>query len=398
MEKTKPNLRFPNFKDDWKKDIIQNLFEFKNGINKEKECFGQGLPIINFMDVYKNSYITKSNIKGLVKLEPSELERFKVKKGDVFFTRTSETIIDIGMSSTLIEEIENCVFSGFVLRARPISSVFNPVFTGYLFRTNIIRKEITTKSSMTTRALTSGTLLNQVEFYWTDNIIEQTKIASFLSTVDEKINLLKKQLSLLEQYKKGVMQKIFSREIRFKDEDGKEFPDWEERKVSDIFRITRGNVLSVTKMELQEKNEYCYPVFSSQTKNGGVCGFYNEYLFENAITWTTDGANAGEVNYRKGKFYCTNVCGVLLSKEGYANECIAEILNSITKKYVSYVGNPKLMNNVIANISFLVPSNIYEQHKISSFLNSIDDKINKTKDQINKMELWKKGLLQQMFI
>ena len=89
-----------------------------------------------------------------------------------------------------------------------------------------------------------------------------------------------------------------------------------------------------------EKNSY--PVYSSQTKNEGLMGYYSDYLYENAITWTTDGANAGTVRYRSGKFYCTNVCGVLLSDDGYANKAVAEALNAVAWKYVSHVGNPKI--------------------------------------------------------
>ena len=104
-------------------------------------------------------------------------------------------------------------------------------------------------------------------------------------------------------------------------------------------------------------------------------GYFNEYLYENSITWTTDGANAGTVNYRAGKFYCTNVCGVLLSNEIKANQMIAEALNNIAKKYVSYVGNPKLMNNVMADIEIKLPSQEKERDTISSFFCDLDNLI-----------------------
>ncbi len=115
-----------------------------------------------------------------------------------------------------------------------------------------------------------------------------------------------------------------------------------------------------------------YPVYSSQTKNNGLMGYYNEYLFENAITWTTDGANAGTVKYRKGKFYSTNVNGVLLSDEGYANQAIAESINRIAWKHVSYVGNPKLMNNVMSKINIYISDSLEEQQLISDYFNTFD--------------------------
>lgn len=193
------------------------------------------------------------------------------------------------------------------------------------------------------------------------------------------------------------MQKIFSQEIRFRGDNGHEFPKWEKRKIRELFRVTRGNVLATNNLKSEKEFAFCYPVYSSQTTNNGLLGYYNDYLFEDCITWTTDGANAGDVNYRKGKFYCTNVCGVLESKEGYANQCIAEILNSIAQRHVAYVGNPKLMNNVMAGIEINIPASITEQTKIANFLSAIDDKICHTQKQVEKAEFWKKGLMQQMF-
>ncbi|MDH4959648.1 restriction endonuclease subunit S [Ligilactobacillus salivarius] len=147
---------------------------------------------------------------------------------------------------------------------------------------------------------------------------------------------------------------------------------WEQRKISDIFTITRGQVLATTDTSEIRTKEMCFPVYSSQTKNDGLMGYYNKYLFDTAITWTTDGANAGTVNYRKGKFYSTNVNGVLLSNEGYVSKAVAEILNTVAWRYVSRVGNPKLMNNVMAGIVISIPSSFKEQDKISELLTDFD--------------------------
>ena len=145
---------------------------------------------------------------------------------------------------------------------------------------------------------------------------------------------------------------------------------WEQRKVSELFRVTRGYVLAATQTETTKTDEKPYPVYSSQTKDKGLMGYYKDYLYEDAITWTTDGANAGTVNYRAGKFYCTNVCGVLLSNEVKANQMIAEALDSVAKGYVSYVGNPKLMNNVMADIVIQIPTQAEEREQLSSFFAS----------------------------
>ena len=172
---------------------------------------------------------------------------------------------------------------------------------------------------------------------------------------------------------------------------------WEQRKVSDIFTVTRGQVLATTKISEVKTNEMCFPVYSSQTKNNGLMGYYNKYLFNTAITWTTDGANAGTVNYREGKFYSTNVNGVLLSDDGYANRAIAEILDRVAWRHVSRVGNPKLMNNVMSNIKISIPSSFEEQNAISEFLTKFDHLIALHQRKLEHLKQQKNGLLQKMF-
>ncbi|UUV98898.1 restriction endonuclease subunit S [Vagococcus luciliae] len=172
---------------------------------------------------------------------------------------------------------------------------------------------------------------------------------------------------------------------------------WEQRKVGDIFDVTRGKVLSSDKISEKCNIEMKYPVYSSQTKNNGLMGYFNEYLFDTAITWTTDGANAGTVNFREGKFYSTNVNGVLLSDKGFANNTIAEILNLEAWKHVSKVGNPKLMNNIMSEIKIHIPKCMQEQTHIGNFFKQLDDTIALHQRELDLLKEQKKGFLQKMF-
>lgn len=172
---------------------------------------------------------------------------------------------------------------------------------------------------------------------------------------------------------------------------------WEERKVKDIFKITRGQVLAATETSEEKSDISPFPVYSSQTKNNGLMGYYKDYLFDTAITWTTDGANAGTVSYRLGRFYSTNVNGVLISDKGYTNKAISEILNLEAWKWVSHVGNPKLMNNVMGDISIMIPSSFEEQDRLSDFLNQLDDTIALHQRKLDLLKEQKKGYLQKMF-
>lgn len=229
---------------------------------------------------------------------------------------------------------------------------------------------------------------------------EQTHLGLFFRRLDNQIAESRAVLEKSRQLKKAMLEKMFPAngdkipKIRFKGFEG----EWETYQICDLFRITRGNVLATTNLVDNKNKDYCYPVYSSQTKNKGLMGYWKHYLFENAITWTTDGANAGDVNFRSGKFYCTNVCGVLINEEGFANQCIAEILNLVTHSYVSYVGNPKLMNNVMAEIPILIPPTIKEQTAIGNFFRQLDETIALQSAEVEKLNQLKKGLLAAMLV
>ena len=232
------------------------------------------------------------------------------------------------------------------------------------------------------------------------SLLEQERIARFLETIDSKIRAQEDLIELLKKYKRGLLQYAFPQkgevvpQLRFAGFSG----DWERRKISDMFKVTRGYVLAATLTEENQTDEMPYPVYSSQTKDDGLMGYYKDFLYENAITWTTDGANAGTVNYRAGKFYCTNVCGVLISNEVKTSKMIAEALNNVAKNYVSYVGNPKLMNNVMADIEIMIPVSPLEQEKISNLFAVLDNLITLHQRRLDNLTKYKKGLLQQLFI
>ena len=185
-----PELRFPGFTDAWEQRKLGDFYTFKNGLNKEKVYFGYGDSIVNFTDVFHNRQIYSSTLKGKVFVNKKELENFKVKEGDLFFTRTSETIDEIGFPAVVMEPMERVVFSGFVLRGRaekndPLVNIFK----SYIFFTDNFRSEMKRKSSMTTRALTSGTALKEMYFSYPKDLEEQTKIGEILLRLDNVITL-----------------------------------------------------------------------------------------------------------------------------------------------------------------------------------------------------------------
>lgn len=195
---------------DWDIVRIGDIFQFKNGLNKEKQFFGKGTPIVNYMDVFNHSSIRANNLKGKVTLSSAEIRNYDVRKGDVFFTRTSETVEEIGISTVVLEGLDNTVFSGFVLRGRPINSLINIEYCQYCFSSTMVRKQILTTASFTTRALTNGRLLSNIKIPIPSLNQEQTAIATALSDMDTEIEQLETQLSKYKMLKTGMMQELLT--------------------------------------------------------------------------------------------------------------------------------------------------------------------------------------------
>ena len=226
------------------------------------------------------------------------------------------------------------------------------------------------------------------------SISEQNQISKLLQLVNKNLDLQQRKLKLLKEIRKGIVENIRDNNFEYKEQKN----DFKDVKIKDMFKITRGKVLPKEKISSNKISPNIYPVFSSQTLNNGLLGFYKDYLFQNAITWTTDGANAGTVNFRNEKFYSTNVNGVLLQKKIKPDLLTADLLNLVAFKYVSKVGNPKLMNNTMANIRIKIPSNTNARIFYSKILNKYDTKIDFINKKIDYLTTFKRFLLQNMFI
>ena len=205
--------RLPGFTERWAEARLGDLFTFKNGLNKGKEYFGHGTPIVNYMDVFRSSVNLPHHLQGRVEVTWAELQNFDVKEGDVFFTRTSETIEEVGMASVVLGHPKDTVFSGFVLRGRPKDERLVDAYKAYCFQSREVREQITSKASYTTRALTNGKLLSSVRLRFPEPK-EQTAIATILSDMDAELAALEAKLAKTRQLKQGMMRELLTGRIR----------------------------------------------------------------------------------------------------------------------------------------------------------------------------------------
>jgi len=196
-------------------DIVHlgNHFKFKNGLNKAKEFFGFGTPIVNYMDVFQHPSLRVEDIVGCVDVNARELSAYDVRQGDVFFTRTSETVEEVGIASVMLDEPEKTVFSGFVLRARPTDNSFDNKFKGYCFEARYFRQQITACASYTTRALTNGRSL-AAALIARPPLTEQRAITEALSDVNALLSGLDRLIAKKRDLKQAVQQQLLTGQTR----------------------------------------------------------------------------------------------------------------------------------------------------------------------------------------
>ena len=386
----KPKIRFKGFTEEWEQRKLPEFVEFFNGLTyMPNDVRESGTLVLRSSNVKNGEIVDADNV--YVESEKATSENVKV--GDIIIVVRNGSRALIGKHAEIKENMPNTVIGAFMSGIRSKHSSFVNV----LLDTSQFEKEIEKNMGATSNQIT-GYMFSKMEFMIPSSA-EQVRIGDYFKSLDHLITLHQRKCDETKKLKKYMLQKMFPQngmnvpKIRF---DGFTDP-WEQRKVSELFKVTRGYVLAATMTAAAKTDEAPYPVYSSQTKDNGLMGYYKDYLYEDAITWTTDGANAGTVNYRAGKFYCTNVCGVLLSKEVEANQMIAEAINKVSKGYVSYVGNPKLMNNVMADIEIQIPTQAEEREQLSQLFVNLDHFIILHQRKLEKLQKIKKSMLEKMF-
>jgi putative type I restriction enzyme specificity protein len=334
------------------------------------------------MDILNNQFICYDNIRASVEVVDGDIETYGVNYGDILFQRSSETLEDVGQANVYLDS-KPAVFGGFVIRGKSKSNYY-PMFFRYLLASPTARKKIIVKGAGAQHFNIGQDGLSKVCLN-IPSIQEQEKIAKLFECIDTRIATQNKIIEDLKKLKSAISLKMLHSD------------SWEQFKIQDIASIGRGRVIS--SVEISQQENPLYPVYSSQTSNDGIMGYLDDFMFEGEyISWTTDGANAGTVFYRNGKFNCTNVCGLLKLKKGFDAHFVSLVLAEATRMYVSTnLANPKLMNNTMGNIQIRLPK-LEEQKRISVVFRKLHGLLETHNSLIIKYSKQKQYLLSQMFI
>lgn len=414
MEKLQPKLRFTEFRKDWDRKILGNIFNISSAARVHKnEWTESGVAFFRSSDVVSH-FKGNTNTKAYISFELYNTLSDKigrVKKDDILITGGGSIGIPF-----LVKNNDPLYFKDADLLWIKNRDQFNGFFLYSFFLTKSFQDYLNSISHVGTIAHYTINQVKNTPFTF-PTLPEQNKIASFLTTVDEKIAGLKKQLTLLERYKKGVMQKIFSQKLRFKDENGNDFPDWEEKKLGEIGNTFNG-LTGKTKEDFGEGKPYIQykQIFDSSKIKIEKCDLVKiksdekqQQVMFGDIFFTVSSETPNEIG----------TASVLLDdvQEMYLNSfCFGYRPNSLKTTIPTFLRylfrSPIFRNDIVKlaqgstryNMSKLgllkLTVNIphpNEQQKVATFLSSIDEKLEKCQSQIKAMEHWKKGLLQQMF-
>lgn len=409
-----PKLRFREFDGDIKETFFGNHYTFHttNSLSRDKLNYDNGeVRNIHYGDIHTkfqtHFHLTKEYVPfinedvDLAKIK----EDFYCKIGDLVIADASEDYADIGKSIELIDINNEKLLAGLhTFLARP-SSVNTAVgYISYLLKSWKLRKQIMTIAQGTKVLSLSTGRVSKLKLNL-PSLPEQQKIASFLSAVDEKIQQLTKKKELLEHYKKGVMQQLFSGKLRFKDADGKDYPEWEEKRLLEFCAFFSGGTPSSTNKEyysgtipfIGSGNIYDSEVFSFISEEA-LNSSSAKIVKKGDLLYALYGANSGEVAISKIQGAINQAILCIRSKESI--ELLYYVLldnkDNIVAKYLQG-GQGNLSAQIIKKLKYKFPS-IKEQQKIAAYLSSIDKKIERVNQQITQTQTFKKGLLQQLFV
>ena len=385
-----PKLRFKEFDGDLTESKLVELTSWASGGTPAKdvpEYWGDGIPLISGASMHTNQ-LYESDVK-ITKLGLQKGSKLALKDSILILVRGSMLFNKIPMGITL----GDVAFNQDVKCIRPKQQLA-PLF---LFQW-LHAKENTIQNKVTATGIGAGKLdtadLQNLKLY-KPSLEEQTKIATFLSAVDEKISQLTQKHQLLREYKQGMMQKLFSQQIRFRADDGSEFGEWEGKELHQIFQIKAGGDIEKSSVSEVRTSEFSYPIFANSDKNKGFYGWANKFKYKEAVTVTGRG-NLGIAVARNEPFYPIVRLLVLLPLVKQNLKFFEEQINLLDIVSES-TGVPQLTAPQLSKYKVNVPS-LEEQTKIANFLSSIDQKIEVVAQQIEQAKQWKKGLLQQMFI
>ena len=372
-----PNLRFPEFQGEWEEHTIGEIGNIKNGpfgsVLHAEDYVEDGMPIVT-TEHFKNGSlpVSKSGIPQVSEDDYKRLKGFRLEKNDIVFSRVGS--VDINAHVDNLQD--GWLFSGRVLRVRPIASIDSQCFH-YILSTERIKRDIRNRAVGQTMPSINTPILSNTKVYIPSSSIEQKKIAKLLSLIDERISTQSKVIGKLQSLIKGIAHKV--------SKQGK--PN---ARLSDCLLCT-----SSTLQECDVAETGAYPVYGAN----GIVGYLDTYnTTSEAVYIIKDGSGVGTVSYVKGKSSTTGTLNILQAKDNFSLRYLYFMLKVFNfEPYKTGMAIPHIYFKDYGKAKIYCPS--YElQCKYADLLSKIEQKATAEQQILDNLCSQKQYLLRQMFI
>ncbi|MDN6611999.1 MAG: restriction endonuclease subunit S [Staphylococcus equorum] len=381
-----PKLRFPEFNEEWEEKILDEVSTFSKGKGISKNDLSKdGTPCILYGELYTTYDFIINKIKSKTLLDTKNL--VKGKKNQVLIPSSGETPLDIA-TAAVINTTEDMLLGGDINVLTPVQK-----YDGKFISLSINGKN---KSNLSKYAQGKSVVhlynndIKKLKIKFPVKNSEQRKIGDFFSKLDQQIELEEQKLSLLEEQKKGYMQKIFSQELRFKDENGNDYPEWEIKKLMQIAKVKTG---SKNVQDNIQDGKYKFFDRSVEVK------YLNTFDFdETAIIYPGEGSKFLP-RYFSGK-YSLHQRAYSIYDININNNYLYYYLSLQNNHFLKYaVGSTvkSLRMSGFDKLKVMVPKNS-EQEKIGSFFKNLDEFIEKQANKVELLKQRKQSFLQKMFV
>ena len=396
----------------WKKESLGNLFEFKNGLNTEKDQYGSGYKFVNVMDVFRNDILTESKIIGRVQVTENQLEGYQLKYGDVLFNRTSETFDEIAMAAVYLDDAI-ATFGGFVIRGRPTVNEVAFDYSYFLFQSQNYRNQAIKLGQGAVRANIGQKDLSKV-IVLLPPLPEQRKIAKILSIWDKAIATTEKLIATSKQQKKALMQQLLTGKKRLLNpETGRVFEgEWEEVRLSGITQLlkdgTHGThkrykkgvpMLSATNITKEHTVSFNGAPKISEEDYEKI---HAKYTIERGDILLTVVGTLGRVAIvnTDEKFTLQRSVAIIRVKKVMSNKFLKQIFSSssfthLLKRKSNSTAQAGVYLGELSKIQLKIPF-LNEQQKIAQVLTAADQEIELLESKLAHFQQEKKSLMQQL--
>lgn len=397
----KPKLRFKEFNDEWNIAKIQQLLDNRAIIShldgnhgalypRSQEFVSVGVPYITAND-FSTGKVDTITCKKLTPERASQFKKGVAINGDVLFAHNA-TVGPVALLKTTEPFV---ILSTTATYFRTNNSILLNTFLKTVLEAPYFVKQYTPIMKQTTRNQVPLLTQRKLNIAF-PSITEQTKIAEFLSKVDEVIAEREEEVKDLEKQKKGLMQKIFSQQLRFTDSNNNPYPDWKKDLIGNLFDIKAGGDIDTKRCSKTKTEIYKYPVYANALTNNGLYGYTDGYKVSGSTITVTGRGDVGHATPRHEQYYPIVRLLVLTPKYSANVDFFANLINS-TKIFIESTGVPQLTSPQLAKVKVKFPC-LEEQQKIANILSKLDELIEEKKALLDDWQSFKKGLLQQMFV